>query len=322
MRLSMMVPLLVVTLPLVAAEQRSTPDATANQRLVAAAQAGNLDAISQALREGASVNAAAATSNGSTPLLPLVMAAIWDRPAAVRALLEAGANPTPALSRAGCKPSIVTELLNHGADPNSNEYPLVSVIMGIEAPAPLLSACVETARLMVIHGATVNRIGDGPSPFSQALAMNSRPFIDLFLANGADINARGSADMTPLQVVLEKYAVTYKCVPKTGQECGGSGPYLPLISYLLEHGANPNTRDPDRWDDEEDASRFPYLSGYTALGLAARYNWYAVAQLLLKHGADPAIPRQDGTLPAEIAKANGHQRTAELIQAFSKVPAH
>src|SRR6185437_12123013 len=265
MRLSMMVPLLVVTLPLMAAEQRSTPDATINQRLVAAAQAGNLDAISQALREGASVNAAAATSNGSTPLLPLVMAAIWDRPAAVRALLEAGANPTPALSRAGCKPSIVTELL--------------------------------------IHGAAVNRIGDGPSPFSQALAMNSRPFIDLFLANGADINARGSADMTPLQVVLEKYAFTYKCVPKTGQECGGSGPYLPLISYLLEHGANPNTRDPDRWDDEEDASRFPYLSGYTALGLAARYNWYAVAQLLLKHGADPAIPRQDGTLPTEIAKA-------------------
>lgn len=319
MRLLIMFGLFMVTLPLMAAEELGTPESNANQRLVAAARAGDVDAIAQALRDGALVNAAAPPSAGSTPQLPLVMAAIWDRPAAVRALIQAGADPTPALARAGCKPSIVKELLNHGADPNGIHYPLLTVIMGSETPAPLLSACVETAQLMVTHGATVNRIGNGPSPFSEALALNSRPFIELFLANGADINAPGSADMTPLQVVLEKYAFSYSCISKTGQECSGSGPYLPLISYLLEHGANPNARDPSRWDDAQDNSRFPYLGGYTALGLAARYGWYAVAQLLLQHGADPAIPRQDGALPSEIANVSGHHRIAELIQSHMKV---
>jgi ankyrin repeat protein len=308
--------LLVISYSPAALGQR--PSGNANERLVAAAETGDVQTIMQALRDGASVNAPAVTNRGPVPQLPLKVAATWNHLDAVKVLLQAGADPTPGLAGAGCKAPIVNELLMHGANPNNDLHPLISVIMGHGTPDPLLRACLETASLLVSHGATVNRVGDGPSPLSQAVATNAGPFIDLFLEKGADINARGSADITPLQEAMRNYAFTYTCLQKTGQECPGLGPYLPLIAYLLDHGADPNARDQDRWTDSEDSRVFPYLSGYTPLGLAARYGWYDVAQLLLEHGADPTIPRQDGTRPSEIAQNNGHSRTAALVRMFAQ----
>ncbi len=51
--------------------------------------------------------------------------------------------------------------------------------------------------------------------------------------------------------------------------------------------------------------------------MAARYGWYEVAVLLLQHGAQPELRREDGKTPKQIALENGHPKTARIIAKFA-----
>ncbi len=87
------------------------------------------------------------------------------------------------------------------------------------------------------------------------------------LARGADINAPSKIYGTPLIVTISPILRDKE------------GPELPLITLLLEKGANPNT--------------FMPMTGMTPLMQAALSNHPKTARLLLKYGADPALTSQN-----------------------------
>ena len=93
---------------------------------------------------------------------------------------------------------------------------------------------------------------------------------------------------------------------------------LSALQILLSSGANPNEREKGTYDEYDDSRIIPYWNGYTPLGFAARHGFFAAAQLLLKHGANPKLARADGALPSDIAKNNGHTKTAEMIKKYKK----
>jgi uncharacterized protein len=70
---------------------------------------------------------------------------------------------------------------------------------------------------------------------------------------------------------------------------------------LLAAGADPNV-----------VSRASFAR-VTPLGTCAFAGATEVARILLEHGADPAIAEDDGATPLDVARANGNDELAELL---------
>jgi ankyrin repeat protein len=176
----------------------------------------------------------------------------------------------------------------------------------------LESLCIQSAQLLIEHGAKIDGIGDGHPALTEAVELNAPRFIELFLGKGANINVVDGVGLTPLLEAISRYALESDCLRKHASPCD----HMPTIELLLQRGADPNFRNADKWSELFD-DHFPDLTGYTALGLCARYGWYDLAKLLLEHGADPTIPRNDGSLPVTIATAHQHAKVAALIGRYT-----
>ncbi|MBB6049898.1 ankyrin repeat domain-containing protein [Armatimonas rosea] len=116
------------------------------------------------------------------------------------------------------------------------------------------------------------------------------------LARGADINAPSQLGGTPLQIAM---------MPTLRDK---EGPEVPLIQFLLESGANPNSISP--------------ANGTTPLMQAALMNHPKTVALLLEHGADPALVNQSSrsrtsrTFTAlELAQSAGSEEVVRLLRA-------
>jgi len=136
--------------------------------LIQAARTGSLDTIKELLDAGADVNLPAPTGDDwdATPLQHAILA---RQPAAVRLLLERGADPnrvaspnapTPLLLAAGdTNPTFVKLLLAHEADPtiedDSGVTPLARAVSAgsLHGPdRPMFGGCrVETVRALIEH---------------------------------------------------------------------------------------------------------------------------------------------------------------------------
>lgn len=136
--------------------------------LIRAARAGSLDAINQLLDAGADVNLPGPTGDGwdATPLQHAILA---RQPAAVRLLLDRGADPNrvggpnapaPLLLAAGdTDPTFVNLLLARGADPavedESGVTPLARAVSAgtIHGPdRPMFGGCrVDTVRALLAY---------------------------------------------------------------------------------------------------------------------------------------------------------------------------
>jgi hypothetical protein len=88
--------------------------------------------------------------------------------------------------------------------------------------------------------------------------------------------------------------------------------HIEIADLLLEAGADANYRNFRPYDANFDAKGIT-SDGYTSLTLAARWGHLAVVKLLLKYGADPCVPREDGAYAASIAVEHGYQLVAEAI---------
>lgn len=136
--------------------------------LIWASRAGSIDAMNLLLASGADVNRASPTGDGwdATPLQHAILA---RQPAAVRFLLDRGADPNlsagprsvaPLLLAAGdTDPAILKLLLAHGADPTvEDEHGVTPLARAVSAGTlhgpdrPMFGGCrVEPVRVLLAH---------------------------------------------------------------------------------------------------------------------------------------------------------------------------
>jgi ankyrin repeat protein len=170
----------------------------------------------------------------------------------VRLLLEAGVNANPQLnmhrpSRGGNNGRFADELLNTGTTP------LLRAAIGAD---------VEAARLLLAHGALVDLPSvHGITPLMAAAGHTSRGFgneqqlsadeaqaraiqlIDMFLAAGADINAKITDDSSrTANVGRQPNAVTER-KGQTALYGAAKNGWADVVEHLLAKGADPNISD-------------------------------------------------------------------------------
>ncbi|KAF7196721.1 Ankyrin-2 [Pseudocercospora fuligena] len=202
---------------------------------------------------------------------------------------------------------IVTLLLDHGADPN------------LPGPKHMIWPSVHHPRileLMLQRGASVNR---APGCLELSTSINKYESVDILLKHGADPNTKKDGIFTPLCTAIRddrsnlvdiliaagadpnlkasEYPA-FKCVTHHRAHllprvlAAGADPSTPkgiietavahnnkeALIYLLEQRVDPNARTPQ---------------GDTALTTAIRHNRTDLIDILLAHGADPAVHGQD-----------------------------
>ncbi|HVZ20923.1 MAG TPA: ankyrin repeat domain-containing protein, partial [Vicinamibacterales bacterium] len=125
------------------------------------------------------------------------------------------------------------------------------------------------------------------------------------VAHGADVNAADWYGRTPLWSAVETRNMDKDNA--TFENGIDRAPFIPLMTLLLEHGANPNAR-----TAEQPPVRNAFLrvtgtlewvdfTGMTPFLFAARAGDVTAMKLLLAHGADPNIPTYGGTTPLMAA---------------------
>ena len=236
---------------------------------------GDRKAALQALQGGADVNAL--QSDGSSPLLWAVHAVDHEL---VQELLRRGAKPDVRNSF-GATPlgeaidlldtRLVDMLLKAGASPNlSNDDNQTPLMLAARAGSfPIAEALVKA-------GARVNEkeLLREQTALMWAVAASSPEIVDLLIANKAEVDIRASSTDWGSQITSEpraQYRNTGGLTPLLFATRSGC---VDCAASLLQAGADVNRPTPE---------------GVTPLMNAIDNNNFAVANLLLDHGADPHI---------------------------------
>jgi ankyrin repeat protein len=184
----------------------------------------------------------------------------------------------------------------------------------ISQAMPLRRAVVEGARYLYHLPA---RKLDAKSlvkrtPLHWATLNGHRPFVELLLSKGADINARDSYLNTALRIaVWTKHRDIMKLLVSNGADVNimvGSHTLIrwaisdgdeDFVKLMLLNGAKPNVRD---WED-----------GSTPLIAASHLGHIGIAQLLLDKGAKVELSGQLGQTPLQVASIRGHISITQLL---------
>jgi len=308
--------------------------ASSIDELFDAAKSGNNSRILQLLSAGVDVNAI-----NKDKVTALQVAVNWNQLGAVKALLSRGANPNyvggnlqPALHEAtGRDTEIVKVLLKAGANvnlPGGYEYTPLQLAAsnrdetfrallkdgGYRGPVPKR---IETVKLLIEAGANLNSLDIwGKSPLSEAMSRGNLDIAEILLKAGANIHLRlAGRSNTQLGDTVLMQTISY---------CPGSGSGYSVykdtkaLDLLLRFGANPNDRNEEMYREDLEAHGGWDWRGYSALTYSAKRGMFAVVKTLLEHGADINLPRTDGKTALQLARENGHPKTAELIKKYVK----
>jgi uncharacterized protein len=292
-----------------------------------AALGGNLKVLRDLLAAGADVESA--NADGQTALMILARtsnveaAGLLIRHGARVNVRERWRGQTPLMwAAAQNQPAMVQLLLTHHAEldarSNVNDWQRqVTAEPRVQARplggfTPLLYAarrgCLECARLLVRAGADKNLADpDGVSPMLEAVINFNFDVATFLLQSGADANRWDYWGRSPLYA-----AVDLDTLPIGGRADRPSldrTTAVKLIELLLQAGANPNLQlklFPPYRSLRDDRGADQLLSvGTTPLLRAAKAGDAPVMQLLLEHGANPALPTASGITPLMAAAGNG-----------------
>lgn len=246
-----------------------------------------IDIVELMLTSGADANRK--TKYGKTPLLESLFAKRLD---IATLLLDHGANPNLAgpkhpLWPATHDPALLQLLLSRGAKPKMAPgiMELATSMNSIEAVQILLDANVDP-----------NIKKDGVyTPLCSAIRDDRSDLVTLLLANGADPNVPASEypafkciSHNRLHYLPEVIAAGADLhTPKGILQVAVEHKNKEALLYLLNQGVNPNDRDSD---------------GYTALTTAIRDNQDEMVDILLQHGASPAVRGQDWPITMAVKK--------------------
>jgi ankyrin repeat protein len=292
---------------------------------------GNAAMIERLIKAGADVNLPL-TQSGDTALM---MASRTGKPDAVKALLDHGAQvnaketwgDTTALMWAVAEghPTIVKMLIEKGADVNARTKFVPSATgRGFEGATPVASkpaqppednssglltplmfaareGDIESARLLVAAGAQVNATdGDGKDSLGLAIFNGGYEVASFLIDNHANVNQADAQRFTPL----------FWAVDRRNMETAPNFPWvvttdpLPLITKLLDAGANPNAiiNNTPRARMRDGSPRIVFA---TALMRAAFSGDIELVKVLLSRGADPKIVSRDNETALMAAGGTG-----------------
>jgi ankyrin repeat protein len=248
-------------------------------RLLAAVLANDLKAASDALAQGAEVNAS--EESGDTALTP---AAALGRTKLLTLLLDAGANvhvrngnddfPLLQAARSG-KPEAVRLLMDRGANPDAKDK---------EGNSALSVAAegghADVVQLLIAGKADVHtRNTEGKTPLILAASIGRHDIIRRLLTAGADPSATDHEGANALITAA------------------GKG-YLEAVQTLLGTSVDVNAKN---------------RMGRTALLLAAKNGHKAVVKALTQKGANIAVEDWEGKTAVKLATDAGHRDIADMI---------
>ena len=158
-------------------------------------------------------------------------------------------------------------------------------------PAALYKKHFRVANLLYSHGAIVDVRGDaGWTPLHVASFVGQVDIMRWLLDHGADPNARAKYHHTPL------YISTY-------------GTHLEAVQVLIEHNADINSQSED--------GKTALYGVFSSQPLNESEGKVAdIMRLLLKHGADPNIPRKNKSTPLHRASSDGWLEAARLLLSY------
>ncbi|MCP4423297.1 MAG: ankyrin repeat domain-containing protein [Chloroflexi bacterium] len=248
------------------------PNKSPNQRLMDGATAGDMTAVTQALRDGANINVTIGGGNydGCSALM---MALMRKRFEVADYLIDQGVNVnhkrpakhTPDKTR-GQTPiwwsanhghmALTQKLLDKGADINTPDHH-----GGTALTQAAGSGHLDMARFLVEAGADVHaKIYDGRKAFNLAITNGHKRVAEYLLTVGNEPNESGASGYSPLMIAAENN-------------------FYDLAKLLIRQGADVNAVHPG-------PSIYVALRGWTPLVFAARAGYVRMTKLLIQSGAD------------------------------------
>jgi len=274
-------------------------------------RSGNIEAITQLVEQGASVNAADTAARET----PLMWAVREHRADLVTLLLTHGATVN-APTRTGDTPPWVAPNAgggSHGLGIVRGGWPERGARAAIPgAMTALLYAArdggADLARLLLDAKADVNQAeANGITPLLMAITNDHMDVARALLDRGADVNVMDFWGRTPLFAAVEIRNRDYTRNNEHGIDRAAA---LEMITALLDRGANTNARTKEipplrRWVTPLGDLTWINMTGATPFIRAAQSGDITTMRLLLAHGADPKITTVGGTT-ALVTAAGGN----------------
>lgn len=212
-----------------------------------------------------------------------------------------------------CKNGELAQVENHlanGVSPyiEHSAHPSLAVIAIGEGNTAMIN-------VMVAHGLDVNKPINrfGETPLLRAISKHDAQMVETLLVSGADPNLADQIGFSPLMAASSGGDINLiKLLISRGADQNqisdrGRNPLLEAvandqvvaINWWLANGANLEQKD---------------ANDSTALIIAAKAGKLGSTQTLLEHGADIHAKDKRGKTALDWAKANGHQKIAELLR--------
>jgi ankyrin repeat protein len=266
--------------------------------LMSAARTGNPEVAGMLIARGADVNAKE-SSLGETALM-------W----------------AAAENHAG----VLKVLIEHGADLNARSHTLAfpKDRFGLEGVTTVLprgswtalmyaarQGSLEAARTLADAGANLNAADpDGTTALVLAIVNGHYDTAALLVEKGADANLADTAGMAALYEAVDMNTLG-EIYGRPFRKPASRLTALDLISMLLARGADPNARlkTPTLFRAHTPGEG-SFGEGTTPLMRAARNGDIPAMQVLLDHGADPALAQKNGTTALMLAAGLGRGQGA------------
>jgi ankyrin repeat protein len=190
-----------------------------------------------------------------------------------------------------------------------------------ENHASLIATSIEggyedIVKVLIDNGLDPNKALNsfGETPLMRAVTEKNKPIVELLIKSGADVNMADESGYTPLM---------------SASAVGD----ISLIEFLAHEGADPGKQSDNGRDAFTEAILSEQISaiswwvshgkdigqrdsmGTSPLMIAAKAGKYAASMWLLDQGVDIHAQDERGKTALDWARANGHQKLAELLQA-------
>lgn len=290
-----------------AANMGQSPE-TPIDKLINAAERGDITKVEQLLKEGVDVNAKNggeytalyyAASNGKKDVVELLIANGAD----VNIINSYYDSATTALYIAANNnhKEIVELLIAKKADVNAPGY---------HGHTPLYAAAymgnIDVAKVLIAHGADPNiQSNDGYLPLYAASLnkkANSAEITKLLIARGANLNTKNKHGNTPLYNAIwhgdkdyAEFLITHGASLDWALHEAVRNGRQDIVKYLIAHGADVNEKG---------------YEGNTPLHFAKEHNYGEIADILIANGADVNIRNNKGETPEIYAKKEQIEKQA------------